>query len=219
MAYPIKITKKTEALPLAIIGAAWAAAGYFYAHFPEQVANHWNFAGHPDAYAGKLQGAIAIPILLSAMYAMFLALPMLDPKKDRYSDFEKVYLGIRGATLGLLAAVYGMTGLYNLGYPIQVGYATSFLVGLLMIVMGNYMGKIKKNWFVGIKTPWTLSSENVWNKTHRAGGWAFVAFGLATMAAPYLPEQLGLGVFMGGAMLASVGTMAYSYWLYRQEQK
>ena len=93
------------------------------------------------------------------------------------------------------------------------------IIGLLFMYMGNLMGKIKNNWFVGIKTPWTLSSENVWNKTHRFGGYAFVIFGLMLILIPYLGKTLGLVAFISGLALLVFGTTAYSYLIYRREQK
>lgn len=219
MAYPIKISWKTEILPILMLAAGVGLAGYFYNHFPEMVASHWNFRGEIDSYANKTQGAWAIPVILIALYGMFWGLPLIDPKRERYADFARAYLIMRDMILGLLLFVYTIAGLSNLGFPVKVGNITAFAVGLLMIVLGNYMGKLKKNWFVGIKTPWTLSSDNVWNRTHRAGGWFFVVFGIIIILVPYLPETIGMIMFTGGAIMVTAGSMGYSYWVYRQEQK
>jgi uncharacterized membrane protein len=218
MRYPIKLSLRSELLPVIILVSALAASLYFYGHFPEKVAGHWNFAGQVDRYTGKAEGAFAIPILLIVMYVMFLILPILDPKKERYAEFDHYYKLFRTAILAILFVVYVASGLFNLGYPIKIGYVVSGSIGLLFIVLGNFMGKIKNNWFMGIRTPWTLSSENVWNKTHRLGGKLFVVYGLLMIVTPYLPEALGVSLFILGAIMVVLGTMGYSYWEYRKEQ-
>jgi uncharacterized membrane protein len=218
MKYPIKLNLKSEIMPMLILAAAVFFGFYFYYNYPEKVAAHWNFAGQVDRYSGKFEGAFAIPIMLVVMYVIFLVLPLLDPKKERYAEFEKYYRFFRSAILGTLFGVYIATGLFNLGYPIEIRKIVPFCIGALFIVIGKFMGKIKSNWFIGIRTPWTMSSENVWNKTHRVGGWLFVFYGLIMMVMPYLPETIGLGLFIFGTTTIVFGTFGYSYWLYRKEQ-
>lgn len=116
-------------------------------------------------------------------------------------------------------ALYLLTSLYNLGYQINITTWTTLLIGALFIIIGNYMGKIKYNWFMGIKTPWTLSSEKVWNKTHRLSGWLFILLGIIVIATPYLPDQVGLIVFFTSIIVVVAGSFAYSYYLYRIEKK
>ncbi len=215
----IKLSWKSEAWCILVTLATVALSFYFYAHFPEQVVGHWNFAGQPDDWTSRAGGAFGMVGVLIFMYVLFLALPMLDPKKDRYADFEKVYHLFKNIMVTFFAVIYVLSGLYNLGYPIQIQFWVPWLVGLLMILIGNYLGKLKRNWFVGIKTPWTLSSENVWNKTHRVGGWMFIVFGVCIIISPNLPYAWGAGIFVGGAVLATFGSMLYSYIVYLQEKK
>jgi uncharacterized membrane protein len=219
MPYPIKLSVKSEILPILAVIASVILGFYFYAHFPQTVVTHWNWAGQPNGYSGKFTGAFAIPLLLLGMYVLFLVFPMLDPKKERYADFAKVYHFFKAAIILILSGVYAASGFYNLGFNIKISLVVPLMVGILMIVMGNYMGKIKKNWFVGIRTPWTLSSENVWNQTHRVGGWMFMAFGLLIIISPLLPKVLGLAAFILGIILVVFGTFVYSYLLYRKENK
>jgi uncharacterized membrane protein len=218
MPYPIKLSLKSEAAPIILIVAAWIFAFYFYAHFPAQVVTHWGFDGQPNGYMGKAAGAFAIPALLAGIYALLLGLPWLDPKSNRYAEFDGVYHFFKTAIIFVLFAVYIASGFYNLGYAVNINVIVPLLIGLLMIVLGNFMGKIKRNWFVGVRTPWTLSSENVWNKTNRFGGFMMVLFGFLVIASPLLPRTLGLGLFIVGALLASVVTVLYSFLVYRKEQ-
>ena len=218
MTYPIKISWKTEIVPLALVAASLVLAWYFYARFPQTVVTHWNIQGQPNGYMGRLGGAFAIPGMLVLMYLLFLGLPWLDPKSERYAEFGKVYQILKIGILAVLLTVYAAAGFYNLGYPVSISTITPWLVGLLLIVIGNYMGKLKRNWFVGVRTPWTLSSENVWNKTNRFGGFAMVLFGSAIIITPYLPKAWSLAVFIGGAALVTVGSLLYSYLAYRAER-
>jgi uncharacterized membrane protein len=216
---PIKPTWRTEIIPAALVIAAAGMSLYFYAHFPERVAMHWNIKGQVDGYSGRAVGAFAVPGMTAAMYLLLLGLPYLDPRRERYAEFAKVYHIFKALLLAVLVAIYAATGLFNLGYSVKIGLFVPFLIGLLFILMGNYMGKIKNNWFMGIRTPWTLSSENVWNKTHRFGGRAFMLFGLLLMVSPWLPEIAAMVAFVVGLLAVSIGTMAYSYLLFVREKK
>lgn len=217
MKNPLGLTVRTEAVPLLLLIAAWVLGLYFYQHFPDRVASHWNFYGQPDRYGGKAGVAFGMPALLSGMYLLFTFLPLVDPKAERYAQFAKVYRMFRAGILLLLLWVLLVSGLFNLGYPIKVQYAVAWPVGLLLMFLGNYLGKVKPNWFVGIRTPWTLSSEDVWNKSNRFGGRVLVLFGLAVIVVPLLPMGLGIALFLGSAVLVVLGTTLYSYLLYRRE--
>jgi len=216
---PVKPTLKTEIIPLVLLIITVVLSFYFYANWPDQVASHWNFKGEVDGWSSKTFNAIFFPLLLVGMYLLFIFLPYLDPKKDRYQEFSKPYHIFKASIIGILAIIYLAMGAYNLGYAINIGQIVPLFIGLMMIVIGNFMGKVKNNWFMGIRTPWTLSSENVWNKTHRLGGWLFMIFGLIIIIAPYLPEPLSMGLFFLGALALILGTTVYSYLIYRQEQK
>jgi uncharacterized membrane protein len=219
MSSPIKPTIKSEFLPILLIILAAAISYYIYPMLPERVASHWNFYGQVDGWSSKKLHTTLFPGILAGMYLLFLVIPYIDPKKERYGEFAKVYHIFKLLIIGVFFLVYLVASLYNLGYNINVGYFTATIVGLMMILLGNYMGKIKKNWFMGIRTPWTMSSENVWNKTHRVGGWMFILFGLIIIIAPYLPIYLAAACFIGGILLVTIGTMAYSYIIYKQEEK
>lgn len=216
---PIKPNIKTELFPILIVILSLLASFYFYQSFPSQVATHWNFAGQIDDYSSREVGAFLMPTFIFGLYIMFLALPYLDPKKDRYQEFAKTYHIFKNLIIGFMFLMYLATGLANLGYPIEIGIVVPLLVGILFIIMGNYMGKIKYNWFMGIRTPWTLSSENVWNKTHRVGGWLFIGLGVVMLITPFLPKIIIAPIFFSAIIITVVGSFAYSYILYRHEKK
>ena len=218
MEHPIKITAKSEALPIGLTAAALVLSAYFYLRFPEKVATHWNFAGQVDGWSSRGFSAFFAPALMVFMYALFLILPLIDPKKARYAEFAPAFSVFRGMLLGFIFFVHLVTGLYNLGIPVPVGTVVPMAVGVLFVVMGKYLSQIKKNWFMGIRTPWTLSSESVWNRTHRFGGRGFMGFGLLLRRGAWWPEFLALPLLLGGVITVSLGSMAYSYVIYRQEE-
>ncbi|MFC1626811.1 SdpI family protein [Patescibacteria group bacterium] len=218
MKSPIKYSQKSELLPISIILLSLIFGIYFYSHFPDQVANHWNFEGIVDGYTNKTIGAFAIPLLLTAMYLLFRVLPSIDPRQNRYAEFQKTYLSFRTVIMGFLFIIYILMGIFNLDFPINIGTFIPGLVGILMIIIGNFMGKIKPNWFMGIRTPWTLSSDAVWNKTHRVGGYLFALFGILIIISPFLQKTYSMMTFIGGTLIAVGGTVIYSYIAYRKEQ-
>lgn len=215
---PIKPTIKTEIIPLLLIIATILLSIFFYPMLPEKMISHWNFQGQADGWMPKLFNTILFPCIITACYLLFLIMPYFDPRKERYPEFRGVYNIFKTAMILVFFIVYLASLLANLGLPINIGKIVSLVIGLMMIVLGNYMSKIKFNWFMGIRTPWTMSSEVVWNKTHRIGGWFFIIFGLCIIIAPYLPTFYGTIIFLGGVILATVGSYIYSYLVYRKEK-
>lgn len=213
----MKINIKKEVLPIIIIILSVVSSFYFYNKFPNTVATHWNFKGEVDGYSSSFIGAFMMPILLVIFYFAMLYIPEIDPKKDKYKEFENIYRWFRIVFLIVMFGIYIMSSLYNLGYKVDINIWVPILVGGMMIFLGSCMGKIKNNYFFGIKTPWTLSSENVWDKTHKFGGYVFIIFGLLIIILPFLNKKLGIIAFFSGVLLTTLGTSIYSYIIYRQE--
>lgn len=219
MSNPIKPTIKTEFIPLLLIILTLASAAYFYNKLPERIAIHWNFSGQADGYGSGQAQAVFFPLMIIGMYVLFLLIPYLDPKKERYEQFSKVYHIFKSMLLTLLVIIYFVVGLNGLGYNLPVGVIIPGLIGILFIVLGNYMSKIKMNWFMGIRTPWTMSSEEVWNKTHRFGGKMFILAGLLMLTQTFIPVSCRLPIFIIMMAVLLLGTVGYSYVVYLQEKK
>jgi uncharacterized membrane protein len=216
---PIKITIKSEIFSISLIAILAAASVYFYERFPERVITHWNFSGQADGWSGRGFAAFFLPALLIGLYLLFIFIPRLDPEKERYAEFAKVYNAFRNLILLALAVIYFVASLNNIGYEVPVGVWTPAIIGLLFIFLGSYFGKIKKNRFVGIRTPWTMSSETVWNKTHRFGGKIFMLGGALMLLTPIVPQSWRLPLFIANIIMLLSGTVVYSYIVYRQEKK
>ncbi|MBB6176940.1 putative membrane protein [Anoxybacillus tengchongensis] len=147
-------------------------------YLPNEVAIHWNVAGEPDDFMNKWWGVLLFPLLLTGMTFLLIYLPKIDPRKENYEKFEKVYRIFLHVLVIFFVSLHVVTLAYNIGISVQVDVVVPLGVGLLFIVLGNYMPKIKPNYFFGIRTPWTLANEVVWQKTHRVGGKVFVIMGV-----------------------------------------
>ena len=215
----MKFTFKSEILLIILVLGAWAAGFYFYSVFPETVPVHWNIAGEVDRYVSRFEGAFVLPIVVTAMYLLFLFIPLIDPKKEKYQQFQNVYHIFRYILILIMWVIYLIASFNGLGYNIRVEIWIPLTIGVLFLILGNYMGKIKSNWFMGIRTPWTLSNDEVWNKTHRLGGKLFMLMGLLLMLSPVLPWQsLTLTLIIPVSIIALV-PVVYSYLLYRKIKK
>jgi uncharacterized membrane protein len=218
MKNPIKYSFKTEVWPLLILLFTVILSAWAYNKLPDLVVSHWNFYGQADGWSQKGFQAFLFPSLLVFMYILFRVLPKFDPMGERYQEFAGIYLTMRNTILFFLFIVFAVTTFANLGYAINIGAAISGAVGLLMIILGTYFRKIKRNFFVGIRTPWTISSEYVWNETHRLGSYLFIIWGLGLILAPWLAPVAAFFILFGGIIAIIASLFIYSYWLYKKEK-
>jgi len=219
MPNPIKISLRSEAISIILILASIIASFFFYAHFPDRVATHWDFNNEVNGWSSRAFAAFFFPALILGMYLLFLFLPWLDPKKDRYAEFSKPYNIFKTIMIVFMTTIYGLVGLNGMGYNVNVGLYTPLLVGILFIIIGNYLSKFKLNWFIGMRTPWTLSSEEVWNKSNRFAGKLFILAGILMIAQIFFPATWRIPVFIGMITVVVILPTAYSYWLYYKTKK
>jgi uncharacterized membrane protein len=200
-------------LPLSIIAATIVFSIIVYPSLPSEIASHWGVNGEVDGYMGKGFGTFFLPLLLIGLYALLIVLPKIDPKKENYEKFASTYNLIILLFVIFLAMLHVGVLLFNLGYDIKIDMIVPIAVGILFIVLGNYMPKFKHNYFVGIKTPWTLANEKVWAKTHRFGGKVFIVMGLVLILSAFINGTAQfivlMAVTLGGVFLLFL--MSYIY--------
>lgn len=216
---PLKPSLKSEWLPLSLIILSVALAGYFYAVSPATVPVHWGINGQPDGYAGRAFAALLTPGVALVMYLLMTFLPRLDPKKEQYAAFGRQYGAIRNLIIAFLLVMGVLVGWAGTGRPLRMDMAVAFLVGLLFIALGYYVATVKQNWFMGARTPWTMSSPEVWRKTNRLMGYVMAVAGLmiaATALAPVPWAKVALFVTAIAGVIFIPIIASYIY--YRQEQ-
>jgi len=206
--------KKEEWIGLLLIIATFVVGIIVYPSLPEQVPSHWNIRGEVDDYSSRFWGAFGIPLLNLGLFCLMWVLPLIDPRRQNYRHFSRGYRIFRLAMVLFLTILYGVIISVALGYAVPVNKVVLLCVSLLLLVIGNFMSTFRHNYFVGIKTPWTLASEEVWQKTHRLGAKLFVALGILGIIAAFGPPFLNY-VFFAGIMVAVFVPFVYSYLLYR----
>jgi len=219
MKNPVKYSFRTEIWPLLILLATVGLSLWAYPQLPARVITHWSFNGQANGWSSREFHTIFFPALLVVFYVLLSFLPKLDPMGARYQEFAGVYRTMRTLILLVLFVVFVAATLANLGYAINIGATVAGAVGLMMIILGNYFKKLKRNFFVGIRTPWTLSSENVWDKTHLLGGRLFMIWGLGLILAPWLASVAAFIILFGGMAVTITWVCIYSYVLYEREKK
>jgi len=214
----IDINIKKELPIILIIIMMFAASIYFYPQLPDKIPTHWNFKGEIDGYSGKLSGAFLMPVMNIIMYGLFIFMPAIDPKKENYKLFESTYIYFRYLFHIFFLGIHGLIIAAALGYNVDTGRLVTLAVSLLLMLMGNVMGRLKHNYFVGIKTPWTLADEEVWRKTHRLGAILWTAGGLIGVIMSLLRQSMGW-VFIAVIAVMTFIPIVYSYVIYSKLKK
>jgi uncharacterized membrane protein len=212
-----KISFRAELPQWLLIVGMFLASAIVWPLANDHIPVHWNIAGQIDRYGSKWEGLLMAPVMALGIYFLCVLLPRIDPGRANYEKFQSVYRLIRFTLLGVLAVVHGMMIAVALGYPADVKRIVLFSVAAMLLVLGNSMGKIRPNWFVGIRTPWTLSSKLSWTRTHRWGGWLMVVLGLLAVVAAMVPGALGVGILIGTSVVGFLGLVVYSYLIWRRD--
>jgi len=190
----------------------------FWDQFPEKIPSQWNLRGEPSQYRDKALGLLALPLTNIITYGIFKVLPLIDPRKQNYPLFSGKRKTIQLMIHAFITAIFFVTSLANLGVEFDVSRMIILGVILLMMGLGNYMNNIKQNYFIGVRTPWTLDNEEVWKATHRftAKLWVSASFvaliGFATSLFPHWVLFIYLGILV-------IPPIAYSFLLYQKLSK
>ncbi|MTV39563.1 SdpI family protein [Duganella radicis] len=207
---------KPRALLLCIlmIVAMTAVTAYVYPSLPAWMPMHWNAAGQVDGYGPRWQLWLLGPVSMSGFLLLGMALPWLSPKQFEVQASGATYGYLMAIPVALMACVEVMVLCAALGVHVPVERVAPALVFIVLILIGNPMGKVRRNFFLGIRTPWTLASERVWHATHRLAGKLMVGSGALGLLAVWLgaPHWLLLAIMMAWAPVAA----SYSLLLYKR---
>ena len=207
-------------LPAFLVTAAVLAFSLWaLPQLPAQVATHWGVDGEPNDWSSPAFAAFLMPCIMLLMSALFSALPNIDPLKKNYEFHGSVYFLLANVIVVFLGALQVLLIGSALEWPIKMRQALPVLLGLLFIVMGNLIPRIRPNWFMGIRTPWTLTSERVWRKTHRVGGYTFILAGLLFIGAAFLVSgETARNVMFVAIFPIILWPVIYSYLEWRREK-
>ena len=203
---------------LVIAALAIALSIWAYPSLPPTVATHWNLRGEPDGFSSRLMAVLIGPLVILFLALLFNVLPKFDPRRENYAKFLNTYWLFANAVIVFMLIIHVVVLATGLGYSVRIDRLMPLFIGLLFVVIGNYLTRVEPNWFVGIRTPWTLSSDTVWRKTHRAGGWLLVLGGLIVATGAFLPRSALLPVLIGALVVAAVIPVVLSYVLWKREQ-
>ena len=213
----MKIKKSTIIISSILALIPLALYFFYYNQLPDSIATSFGFDGTINGYTAK-NNLVILMLMPAFIVGTLCVTPHLDPRKKNYEKFGKLYdYFIIGVTALLSVTMGGMvySSVSDITLPIHI--ITPVLVGILFIFIGNYMPKMKQTYTMGIKTPWTLDNEVVWNKTHRLGGKCFIISGVAMLASPLFPTTLW--VIFTFVMIATLVPVIMSYVYYQQEIK
>lgn len=208
--------EKSRIIIIGIIILSFLVGFHFYPQMPERVASHWNAQGEVDGYMSKDWGLFFMPLLLLGLFLLFLLIPKIDPLKENIRKFRKYFDGFIMLLMLFLLYVYLLTVFWNIGLRFNMSQLMIPAVGILFYYCGILVENAKRNWFIGIRTPWTLSSETVWDRTHKIGGRLFKAAGVIAFLGIFFPKQSILFVVIP-VLLVTAYTLIYSYFEYQKE--
>lgn len=203
-----------------VVVAMLTASGLAWRAVPDQLPVHWGINGEPDRYGGRVEGLLLLPAITASVALLLWAAPFIDPRRANLLKSEGAYAAFGLATVMLLGVLHVTIIASALGYSVSMGAVIGISIGVLFVVMGLAMRHVQSNFIFGVRTPWTLSSERSWERTHLLAGRLFVAAGVATMVAGGVAlatglEWLPVTTLLVGALGASAVSIAYSYVVWR----
>jgi uncharacterized membrane protein len=211
-------TRLTTIIVLVLVLAATIAGLTLWNRLPDQMASHWNVNDQVDGYMSKFWGVFLMPLITLGMFLLFLVIPNIDPLKANIAQFRDAFNLFIVLIAGFMVYVYALTLLWNLGYTnFGLGKAMMPALGVLFIFVGYMLRKAKRNFFIGIRTPWTLSSDRVWDETHRIGAILFTISGVLALLGSFIGGLTAFIMIMIPILGSTIFLVIYSYILYRQE--
>lgn len=203
-----------------MLAAATIAGLLLWNRLPDQMASHWNINDEVDGYMSKFWGVFMLPLITLAMFALFVFVPAIDPLKANIALFREAFNLFIVLIVAFMLYIYGLSLAWNLGYSnFNMSRAMLPAIGLLFIFIGFMMRQARRNFFVGIRTPWTLSSDTVWNETHRVGAVLFMICGALAVIGGLFGGMTAFWLMFAPIIASTVFLLVYSYLLYQRETK
>ena len=211
-------TNTTSIIVLTLIAIAVIAGALLWNQLPEQMASHWNTNDQVDGYMPKFWGVFLMPLVTLGMLALFIVLPNMDPLKANINQFRGAFNLFIVFIVAFMLYIHGLTLAWSIGYQdFKMSAAMLPFLGILFIFIGYLLRQAKRNFFIGIRTPWTLSSDMVWDKTHQLGSILFMVSGALAFVGSFLGGMMAFWLLFVPLMGSTLFLVIYSYVLYRNE--
>jgi len=201
---------KGEIAGLVILAVSLVAAAVCYPKMPELMASHWNAAGEVDGHASRLAGLLLTPIVIAVMWLLFVAIPRIDPLKKNIARFRGIFDWFIVVMLLFVLSIEAQVVLWNLNVNVPPWTTMPIALGFLFFFVGLLLGKAKRNYFIGIRTPWTLASDVVWDKTHRLGSRLFMISGGIALLGVLFGRYAGIFILVP-VLVSTAVVVVYSY--------
>ncbi len=209
--------ERREYLIWAIIALMFISGAYIYPSMPETMATHWDAEGNVNGYSTRAVGVFLMPVLTLGIYLLFKAIPHIAVYRKNIESFKQYYFYLIAGVVIFLAVVQSAMLAANMGYVFDMSYIIMPTIAVLFYGIGIILEKTRRNFFIGIRTPWTLSSDAVWEKTNRIGSKMFRVFGVLAVLSLIVPGSLLF--FIAAVFIGVVYLFVYSYLEYEKEKK
>lgn len=213
-------TRTTIITVLLMIAAATVAGILLWNQLPDPMASHWNINDQVDGYTSKFWGVFMLPLIALGMLVLFIVIPGIDPLKANIAQFRDVFNLFITLMVAFMLYIYALSLRWNLGYTdFEMSKAMLPAMGILFFFIGYMLRKAKRNFFIGIRTPWTLSSDKVWDETHRIGSVLFMISGVLALIGALFGGTTAFWFLFGPIIGSTLITLVYSYMIYQKEIK
>lgn len=205
--------------PLLIVVVAVIASLLAFQRLPATVPTHWSVSGVPNGWSSRAWGAFVSPLILLGLMGVMWLIPRIDPRGQNYAKFPGTYDGLFISIMLVVLVMHFVILASALGYPIAIQRWLPFTMGAFFIVLGNLLPRVRPNWFFGIRTPWTLSSDRVWEKTHRLAGYLFVILGIVILLGGGIASRMMMPAFGALIGITALALVVYSYVEWKRESQ
>jgi uncharacterized membrane protein len=213
-------TKTTTIFSMLLIAIAIIAGVALWNQLPDQMASHWDVNDQVNGTMPKFWGVFMMPLVTLGMMALFLIVPNIDPLKANIAKFRETFNIFIALIIAFMLYIHGLTLAWSLGFTnFKMSAAMLPFMGVLFIAIGYMLKKAKRNFFIGIRTPWTLSSDTVWDKTHQLGSILFMLSGALAIVGGFFGGMTAFWFLFIPLIGSTVFLVVYSYLLYQDETK
>jgi uncharacterized membrane protein len=204
-------------IPLVLIVIAVLVSIFAYPNLPDRVPTHWNASGEVNGWSSRLWGAWMLPLIMALVWLILRAVPHIDPRKANYAKFQGMYDWLVILVIAFMLAIHVVIILAATGSPIAMHTVLMPSVGIFIAAVGFLLPRVHPNWFVGIRTPWTLTSDLSWERTHKIAGPLFIALGVLIVASTAVAPTTAIWILVVAAVGITIFLFAYSYQVWKED--